>query len=224
MTLKRSSLAASTSCEQCAVGRASGRNEGHFCPFINRERKVGELMYVQGEPADYVWYVKSGTVALYREAGDGAGEGRVSALRFPGQFVGLETIVSPSYWHSARTTTDVSLCGATQEGIDRWLGAAGTPSRTALEISLRTTGRDIATRGPTEGSALQRVARWLYDEGPRGVMITLPRTVLADLLRMRPETLSRTLAALGKTGAIQVRRNQLTIVDEQSLAHLAKAE
>ena len=68
-----------------------------------------------------------------------------------------------------------------------------------------------------DGTAVQRLAAWLCDEGPRNVMAVIPRKSVADLLGMRPETLSRALAELVKLGAIESGRNRLTIVDYDAL-------
>lgn len=205
-------------CADCAVGLASGLGRGSFCPFVDRQRQAGELLYVEGDTAEHVWFVKRGTVVLYREAGDGQAEGRARAVRFPGSFVGLEALVSSCYIDTARAESDVVICGATREGMDAWLGPRGTPARTALELSLRTACNDLLRRAAPDGNAVKRVAGWLYDEGPRGSMLMLPRRVVADLLGMRPETLSRALAELTKRGALRSTRTTLQIVNDEELA------
>jgi CRP-like cAMP-binding protein len=189
---------------------------------VDRERTAGQVLYVEGDRADYVWFVKSGTVVLHRAADDQRGEGRARAVRFAGSFIGLEALVEPIYRDTARATTDVVLCGATREGMDAWLGPAGTPARTALELTLRADPASAPTpSAPGDGSALQRVARWLSTEGPRGATLTLPRKIVADLLGMRPETLSRSLTKLADEGAIESRRTHLRIIDDQLLASIA---
>lgn len=216
--MARSSMS-SINCAVCDVGRASGLGQGQFCPFVDRQRRRGELLYLQGEPASHVWFVKRGTVVLYREVGEGAAEGKAHAVRFAGSFIGLEALVSDRYADTAKATTDVVLCGATRAGIDAWLGPKGTPARTALEITLRSHTRDAAAAA-RRGSAVQRVAAWLLDEGPRGEAGHLPRRLVADLLGMRAETLSRALAELTQRGAITTTRTTLRIVD---LAELERA-
>ena len=140
---------------------------------------------------------------------------------FPGSFIGLELIVSPNYLDSARAETDVTLCGAPMQSVDSWLGAKGTPSRTALELTLRAACQDAPRRAARDGSAVERVAGWLCDEGPSGVTFTLPRQIVADLLGMRPETLSRALAELARKGAVLVTRLQIRIVDPALLHTIA---
>lgn len=209
-------------CAGCPVGAASGAGKGQFCPFVDRSRNAGEVLYLEGEAADYVWFVKSGTVVLHRANDDNHGAGPARAVRFGGSFIGLEALVEDTYRDTARTTTDVVLCGATRDGMDAWLGPEGTPARTALELTLRAE-RDSPPRtsAPSDGSALQRVARWLWTEGPRESRLNLPRHIVADLLGMRPETLSRSLTRLVERGAIDSRRTELRILDNGLLESIA---
>jgi CRP/FNR family transcriptional regulator, cyclic AMP receptor protein len=208
-------------CRICAVGAASGVGAGGFCPFVDRRHAAGELLYLEGEEARHIWYVKSGVVALLRRSKDDHGEGRVRAVRFPGSLIGLEALIAARYTDSARIASDAVLCGITREGADAWVGAPGTPARTALELTLRTAYADPARTAATDGSAVERVAAWLCDEGPRGMTLELPRHVIADLLGMRPETLSRVLTRLNDCGAIAATRTTLRIRDEQLLAQAA---
>lgn len=211
-------------CATCEVGVASAFGSGHFCPFVDRSRQSGELIYLEGEPANHVWFVKRGTIVLLRKGGENNAEGRVRAVRFPGSFIGLEALVTSRYIDSARATTNAVLCGTTREGVDVWLGAKGSPARTALELTLRAECVDLPRRAPPDGNAVERVAAWLCEEGPRGVTLGLPRRIVADLLGMRPETLSRAMAILAERGAIEVSRTKLKIVNENKLAELAGSD
>ncbi|HUH00438.1 MAG TPA: helix-turn-helix domain-containing protein, partial [Kofleriaceae bacterium] len=70
-------------------------------------------------------------------------------------------------------------------------------------------------------TATQRVAAWLRDEGPTEMTLFLPRRIAADLLGMRPETLSRALGTLARRGAIRVSRQELWILDRTKLVECA---
>ena len=71
-----------------------------------------------------------------------------------------------------------------------------------------------------DGTSVQRVARWLL--GREDDDHHVPRTVMASLLGMVPETLSRALARLGRDGAIHVDRKHVTIRDRDALAQHAR--
>lgn len=209
------------SCADCEVGAASGAGRGQFCPFVDRSRRAGEIVYLQGLPASHVWFVKAGTVVLGRESLKAS---RVRAIRFPGSFVGLEALVGESYRDTARAATDVVLCGATRDGMDAWLGPPGTPARTALELSLRASYGDLVRGASADGNAVSRVAAWLLDPGSRRIVIALPRHLFADLLGVRQETLSRALASLAEAGAVSVTRTAIDVLDERLLGAITSGE
>jgi CRP-like cAMP-binding protein len=198
-----------------------GVGKGQFCPFVDRNHPAGDELYQEGARATHVWFVKSRTVVLSRQREGRGSRERVRAIRFPGTFIGLETIVTDLYLDTARASSEVTICGVGREGIDAWLGPKRSMSRTALEMALRAECQDRIRRSSPDGSAVERVAGWLCVEGPREVMNAIPRRLIADLLGMRPETLSRALAELVKRGAIETNRAQLRIVDDRLLSQIA---
>lgn len=207
-------------CESCGIGHASGLGAGGFCPFVDEAHRPGDELYAEGDAVHHVWFVKQGTVVLSRKRTDARGD-RVRTVRFAGGFVGLEALVSPAYIDTARVTSGAVLCRATCDGFEQWLGPKGTPARTALEASVRAMVADLPPRAAADGSAEQRVAEWLTYESQQQTL-HLPRRVIADLLGMRPETLSRALAALAARGAIAVTRTNLQVVDGRALEDIAR--
>ena len=205
-------------CANCGIGTSFPTIQG--CSLIDRKRAANEVICVEGEPAEYIWFVKEGTLALHRAGTEDDGEGRIRAVRFQNSIIGLEALISDKYVYTARAISDVTLCGAPREAWDRFVGAKGTVARTALEITLRTECSDVLRTG-AEGDALSRVATWLRDEGPSGMTLTLPRRIVAELLKMRPETLSRALATLAERGAIDVNRQNVRITSDNILNEIA---
>ena len=195
-----------------------------FCPFVDRARAAGELVYLEGEPAQQVWFVKQGTIALLRKGGENHAEGRVRAVRFAGSFIGLEALVAERYLDSARATSDAILCGTTRAGLDGWLEPRDGPARVVLELTLRAQCWELPRRAPPDGSAVERVAGWLWEEGQRGATLGLPRHIIADLLGMRPETLSRAIATLVDRGLIAATRNEIAILDVNRLGRVASRD
>lgn len=209
------------SCATCPCGRAAGVGVGGRCPFIDRQRQRGEYVYFQDEPASHVWFVKRGTVVLTRTQGDADSAERARAVRKAGSFLGLESLVRPTYIDTARVTAAATLCGASREAIDAWLGAPGTPTRVALEQMLKTVCDDVPRGASPDGNAVRRVARWLINEVPTGGAQAVPRRYTAGLLGMVPETFSRALARLAQTGAIEVTRQSLRVTNLDALRDAA---
>lgn len=119
-------------CKDCALGHASGEGRGQFCPFIRRHYQRGDVLYREGERADYVWFVKSGAVELQsREHGRG-----VETLT-EGSFVGLESLIDDPYQATAEVADHTTLCGATRQGMADWLGPSADRTCVLLRDLLR---------------------------------------------------------------------------------------
>jgi CRP-like cAMP-binding protein len=213
-----------TSCETCPVGVASGVLEGEPCGFVDRIRRPGESLYLEGEPVDRVWFIRHGSVALLREAGERQGEGVAWTVRSAGAVLGLECLARTSYVDSARALSCVRLCVASQQHFVSWLANRADAARTTLELVVAAGCYDAPRPSRSDGTALERVARWLIDESPRRNGGGLPRRVVAQLLGMLPETLSRALAELARRGAIELTRRKITIRDVDALAAAAGAD
>jgi CRP-like cAMP-binding protein len=211
-------MSAIISCASCPCGQAAGVGNGGRCPLVDRRRARGETIYVEGEIAHHVWFVKRGSVVLTRAGADGGEHAR--AVRRAGAFIGLEALVQPSYVDSARVASPAVLCGAPLADIDAWLGGKETPLRMALEQVLRAEVTDLPRAAGPDGRALERVARWILDQGT-GDDAPVARRYVAGLLGMAPETFSRALTRLADRGAIEVTRTSLRVVDANALRHVA---
>jgi CRP/FNR family transcriptional regulator len=94
--------------------------------------------------------------------------------------------------------------------------------------------RDIghAERLSADHSADERIAAFLVDLARRLAVrgfsdsrfeLTMPRTDIANYLRLAPETVSRIFRRFHDVGIIKVRRRQVEIVDHKRLGALAES-
>lgn len=211
-------------CFTCPIGVAAGVPRGKPCPFVPKDREAGALLYIEGEAAERVWYVVSGYVALSREAGESHGAGVTWTVRRPGELLGAEALASTTYRDSAKLLTRTTLCAAPRELLDEWLGPETSPARAWVQILVRSRCNEVPRRSGADGAASERVARWLLDDAPGGSAPPIPRSVVAALLGMQPETFSRALARLVEMGAISVDRKRIRVADFDALLRAAGEE
>ena len=211
-----------TACSRCPVGLASGVGERGRCPFVPRKRPAGAVLHVVGDAVERIWFIKAGSVLVTRSMDDEQVEGTPWAIRRAGGFLGLEGLVRPEHHESARALTDVTLCSAPRDVVETWLQRHGTASRVLLDAVLRSGVRERPLRGNADGTAPQRAAAWLLGHAPQAASRQVTRRVLAGLLGMRPETLSRTLRAIEAQGAIFQTRGKIEVVDRGRLRAIAR--
>ena len=198
----------------CPIANVCSRSRG---PFREVQRPHQSILYVEGQPAEYVYLIRKGTVSLHHAKTENQTLGRARALRHEGALLGVEALVSPTYQSSAKAETPLLLCMATSNRVADWVAERHAASRTVLESILRTGAEEFEAQSSPDGTAAQRVAHWILERYETELDNDLPRTVMADMLGMRPETLSRALRGLAKKGYIQVSRRQLMVVDADGL-------
>jgi len=187
--------------------------------------KNREWLFRQDAPAHWLYIVINGAVRLARSAGDG----RLATIRCVerGGTLGELSMVSRGgiYLYSAealRRTHVLAIPAARcREIMDRQPECrAEFMSRLALELTDRL--EDLALL--TQSDAMSRLVSYILRQlpagrakSPRVVRLSIPKRWLAAQLAMTPETLSRLLAKLRDSGAINIDRQRLVVLDEQKL-------
>lgn len=207
-----------TNCTGCPLGQAAHVAEGGACPFSPHVYGARQVIHREGAPADAVGFVKSGAVAVVRSTP--GGHEVISSVRRPGDLVGGDALVRDHYAEGARAVGSAVVCRAPRHVVDRWLGAP-SPARTMLEVMVKTLA-DERPRGATpDGSAVRRAASWIASHERATVQTEMPRRILAELLGMTPETLSRALSALRRRGVIDVTPSEIRVRDAEALEQIA---
>ena len=199
---------------QCPLAAVCSRGSG---PLREIQRKQHNILYVQGEPASQVYFVRKGTVSLHRMSSENRALGRTRALRHHGTFLGIEALIDDDYQDSARAETPLQLCVASRERARDWISGRAAASLVVLKAVLRTADDELIPQAAPDGTAVQRVASWILDRHQIQQTVNLPRQVIADLLGMRPETLSRALHLLDEEGLIEASRRYILLVDQEGL-------
>lgn len=221
-------------CYVCPLGRASLPSD---CPFDERHLQPGTVLVRQGEVPSTVWFLKSGAVLLSALAS--SGHETYCALRSTGDLVGTEGMVDRQSPYESWAFGHVVACRLPIAQFRDWLGVDLTPTAAVLGIFVEEMRRLHEDRALLVGDAVSRVARYLLarlrDANARtarldgqAAMPPAPSTpdeplgkgLLARLLGIRAETLSRALHQLRELGAIRDDR-EISVADPHLLERLA---
>jgi CRP/FNR family nitrogen fixation transcriptional regulator len=160
------------------------------------------VIYAEGDPADYFYRVVSGAVRSCNYLSDGRRQ--IAAFHVAGELFGIEC--TPSYRSSAEVTRTVRV--AVYARFDLGIGAWGSNAevmRTTF-IDLRRAQSLAVVLG--RKSAAERVASFLLDLSQRigRTVVELPmsRADIADHLGLTLETVSRTFSQLEREKVIKL--------------------
>jgi CRP/FNR family transcriptional regulator, nitrogen fixation regulation protein len=162
-------------------------------------------IYGEGEPADYLYKVISGTVRTYKVLSDGRRQ--IGAFYMPGDVFGLET--SDEHTFSAEAISDSRVLVIKRSVL---VALAERDSDVARQL-WALTGRELSRVQDhimlLIKTAQERVAGFLLEMAERasnGNALELPmsRQDIADYLGLTIETVSRTLTTLENAAAIEL--------------------
>jgi CRP/FNR family cyclic AMP-dependent transcriptional regulator len=207
-------------CGTCTLGVASGAGR---CRFTPTTREGGATLCAQGERPRTVYFVKEGFVSL--SAVSPRGSELVLALRGPTSLLCTESLQGDPSPYEVRSLSRVKLCGIAGEAMNQWVGPERGPARTVLDLILTESKVQRDEVNFRQGDCLSRVARFalaharFLADRPNAVR----KQVVARLLGMRPETLSRCLTRLERDGVVDATRG-VRVLDARRLAAIALEE
>jgi CRP/FNR family transcriptional regulator, nitrogen fixation regulation protein len=170
-------------------------------------------IFGEGEPADYLYKVISGSVRTYKITRDGRRQ--VAGFYMPGDIFGLE--FADEHTLSAEAIGDTQVLVVKRTALNSLAGRNASIAQQLLAL----TGRELRCVQHRIllliESAQERVAGFLLEMAERtseGNTIDLPmsRQDIADYLGLSIETISRTLSALETSAAIEVSTSSRRIV------------
>lgn len=195
----------------------------HALQFQSERYDAGRLIELDA-PEGAVIHVRKGRVLVTTV--DQTGHETICVLRNAGSFIGLESLggmVLPYYlW----TLGDVELAIASSSSARSWLRSGTPQTQSLISVILGALKTSMTEQVSLHGSVMTRLTRLLLnaskgskdDRATAGEMLTLPKNVLARMLHMRAETLSRTLRKLEDAGGItldpKLRVKNLQVLEE----------
>ena len=207
---------------QVAMDTSSGRNPGKGArpdasvvsrPLGGAIDMIGaslsvrrnEEIYGEGEPADYLYKVISGTVRTYKILTDGRRQ--IGAFYLPGDMFGLET--GQDHAFSAEAIADANVLVIKRSAVVALAHRDNDVAHELWTLTARELQRMQAHLLLLIQTAQERVVGFLLEMAERvraGNEIELPmsRQDIADYLGLTIETVSRTFTQLTASAAIEV--------------------
>jgi len=190
--------------------------------------RPGTHVFREREPFEAIAAVRSGTVKTC--VVDRDGREQVLGFHFPGEVIGLNAIDGERYPCNAVALDAVQLCRFSFPQI----AVLATRLPRLQHHLFRLLSRDIGTARLLAGdhSADERLAAFLLVVADRlaaqgfpsnGFTLSMPRTDIANYLRLAPETVSRVFRRFRDEKLIQVRGRDVELTDESRLENLASS-
>jgi CRP-like cAMP-binding protein len=181
----------------------------------------GDSVFHQGDRVYQFYFVIEGLIKLYRQSSDG--QEKVFELEGPGKTFAeaLMFLSEDTYPVSATAMTTSRLLAVhtheylkiLQESPESCLLMMGNLSRRLHQLIAEIDQLSLH-------SGRNRVATFLldlYHKQGDGFELGIPKSVVASMLSLQPETFSRLLKELRSKGIIEVRENRVRVLDEQQL-------
>ncbi len=203
-------------CTACTLGVASAGR----CRLTPTTRDSGATLCAQGERPRTIYFIKEGFVSL--SAVSPRGSEVALALRGPTSLLCTEALQAEPSPYEVRALSRVKLCGIAGEALGQWVGPERSPARAIIDLLLSEGKLQRDEVNYRQGDCLSRVARFalaharFLADRPNAVR----KQVVARLLGMRPETLSRCLTRLERDGVVDASRG-VRVLDARRLAAIA---
>jgi CRP-like cAMP-binding protein len=166
-------------------------------PFSNVARPAGSVLLHHGSKIEQLFQVRSGRVRL--SIVDASGVERSYGMRGAGSIIGLEGLLGVPAQLDAHVEYAAEIAVAKLDAFERWVDEARVPALMLSKHVLAEQVRTTAERVLGDGSSEARTARFALERRTNPYLsawLGAPRHVVAGLLAMRPETLSRAMRTL----------------------------
>lgn len=220
-----STCAFSQTCLAEGMDKASLRDLHVLVDHVGPVR-AGEHVFREGDPFEAIAAVRVGTVKTY--VIDRDGREHVLGFHLPGEIIGLDAIDGNHYPCNAVALDTVMLCKFSFPKIAVLATRLPGLQRQLFRLLSRDIGRAALLAG--DWSADQRLAAFLVGLSrrlaargfsPSRFQLTMPRTDIANYLRLAPETVSRVLKRFQQDGLVNVERREVELADRPALDALA---
>lgn len=194
----------------------------HVGPF-----RGGHHLFRINDPFGAIYSVRAGMIKTY--VVDERGREQVTGFFLPGELVGLNAIYPARYPCNAVTLDTAALCRFSFPAM----ATLATRLPNLQEQLFRLLSKDIGTASLLSGdyTAEERIAAFLIDladryaargYSARRLHLSMPRSDIANYLRLAAETVSRVLGRLQERGLLRIEGREVEVLDPAALRHSAR--
>jgi len=202
-----------------------------FKRFKKRTYKRGDILFIEGEPAQTYFIVGEGQIKVFQSSADGFEV--ILHMLGPGELVGaFPTLGKGTYPASAQAFTILVAYSISSESFDVLLDDYPLVAVNLLRFATRVLQasheklREMATERVEQRIArtLARLANQIGRQTETGILIDAPltRQDLAEMTGTTLFTVSRTLKSWERDGILEVGREKVTITDPHRLVVLGE--
>jgi CRP/FNR family transcriptional regulator, anaerobic regulatory protein len=187
--------------------------------------EAGDTLFAEGDPADMLYNVTSGTIKLYKLLPDGRRQ--ITGFMLPGDFIGLA--VHDCYAYSAESVTQANLCRFPRRRLEALLEEFPKMQRRLFSMAsseLATAQDQMLLLG--RKTAKEKIASFLltlskrakrrgYKENP--IHLPMSRADIADYLGLTTETVSRTFTQLKTSRAVTLLEGGKVQIGNMDILH-----
>ena len=196
-----------------------------LCHFVYGKYRKRHVVFQEGNPATRMFALKSGLVKTYKTSP--SGKSQVIELLRPGEVFGLDGIAAPQYSVTAEVLADAEICFFESNRFAELLASSPALAREIIHIlsdNLLDYRNKMLSFGTKTASA--RLAAFLLSLLPRDagknsavapIELPVSRSEVANLIGARLETVSRLLMAMKRNRLLDVRGNQIRVIDLSGL-------
>jgi len=207
------------------------------CVFRPARYRRNQILFFEGGIAQHLFALHSGLVKIVKNLDNG--KDRITAVIFPGEIFGLESLTDTAYPLTAVALRDCEICAAPRDefathlrtnpdmaiGMVRFLVGEINRVRTQVtDMSFKDARMKVATfllsLINNEPSASSRVDTTAADT-PIKLTLPLSRLEISEVLELSPETISRTLTSFRREQVAAARGRRLIIQNRAALENIA---
>lgn len=193
---------------------------------MERRYRKGMVIFVEGEPGEAVFFVKSGKVKLSKPAADGREQ--ILALLQPGEiFAEVVLFDEGPYPATAEAIEDTVVGMIRNKDMEKLVRNNPEISLKMLKVMnqklrhAQTLIRDLALKD-TSGRLAGMLLKLAAEYGQRtedGIRISLPltRQEIANLIGTSRETVTRLLSEFQRARVLEINRQEIVILDAKKL-------